>query len=128
MNYSAGACNIGRKEIRRRYALGAIGFIMAALFAYSLYLLHAPAWTYLFSIVPFVIGFEGFYQGYLHFCAGFAAMGVYDLTGSGGKAGKVTNGKDHKKDLSEAAKINGYSIASAAVAAFIVFCMALLFF
>jgi hypothetical protein len=115
MEYTPGVCNIGMNEVRKRYTLAAASFAVTAVILYAILSSSMPHLVLLVSLIPLVIGFEGFYQGYLHFCAGFAAGGIYDFTGSGGSRNRVTDPKAHKKDMRMANKIHAYSILSALV-------------
>ena len=107
--YQPGVCNIGKDEIRQRYALAFMGFMAAAALVSSIILYHLPRWSLIASFIPLVLGFEGFYQARFRFCAGFAAKGIYD-TGDSKK--KVTDPKDHHKDMQKAKQIHLYSIVS----------------
>ncbi len=109
--YNPGVCNIGKNEIRKRYLLGLVGFLVAIVFVYFL---RGSFWVWL-SFFPFMAGFEGAYQGYFKFCAGFARAGIYDFEGSGGKRGKVGSTVGHLKDLVMARKIHIYSFVSSVV-------------
>src|SRR5271157_5416815 len=113
--YIPGVCNIGKNEIRKRYALGLAGFVLAAVVSYCIFSLAIPKWTLVFAFVLLVMGFEGFYQGYFHFCAGFAAAGIYDFAGSGGSRKKVPNSESHRNDMMKAYGIHLYSVVSAIV-------------
>ena len=73
--YQPGTCNIGRAEIRKRYGLAAAAFALAAIASYVILLLGWPGPALLSPFALLLTGFEGFYQGYLKFCAGFAARG-----------------------------------------------------
>ncbi len=119
--YQPGVCNIGKNEIRKRYSLAVIGFMISALAVYTMTLLGWPRLVLLLSFAPLVMGFEGLYQGYFRFCAGFAAAGIYDFAGSGGSRSKVSDSKEHKKDLMKATQIHIYSLASGAVVAVIAY-------
>jgi hypothetical protein len=119
--YKPGVCNIGKNETRKRYAMGAAGFIMAAAFALGTVSAGLPGWVLLVSFIPLVIGFEGAYQGRFRFCAGFAAAGIYDFTGSGGSRKKVTGKEAHRKDMGMAFRIHAYSLVSGAVVAAIIY-------
>ncbi len=114
--YNPGVCNIGRNEIRKRYALALVGFAIAAIVSYAILAFGLPRWVLLISLIPLLMGFEGFFQGYLHFCAGLAAAGVYDFTGSGGTRHKVTDARSHRTDMGKAMHIHAYSIISSAAA------------
>jgi hypothetical protein len=119
--YKPGVCNIGKNEIKKRYALAVVAFIISALVAYSVLLLNWPRLTLFISFIPLVMCFEGFYQGYFKFCAGFAAAGKYDFTGSGNSKNKVADQESHKKDLRKAKQIHLYSIITAAIISIIIY-------
>lgn len=119
--YQPGVCNIGKNEIRKRYGLAVVAFLISALFVFAALLFKLPHWAMLFTIIPLVMGFEGFYQGYFRFCAGFAAAGKYDFTGSGGSAKKVTDLASHRKDLQKAMQIHLYSIISSIIVVAIIY-------
>jgi hypothetical protein len=119
--YQAGVCNIGKNEKRKRYTLAVVGFVIAALAVYAIASLALPRWVYLPSFIPLVLGYEGFYQGYFSFCAGFAAAGISDFTGSGGSRGKVTDQKSHAKDMQKAMQIHIYSIISSIIIVAIIY-------
>src|SRR5271157_5202492 len=104
--YQAGICNIGKNEIRKRYSLAVAAFVVTAIFLYASLSFNLPHWALLFSFIPLVLGFEGVYQGYFKFCAGFAAAGKYDFTGSGDSKGKVTDAGSHMKDMKKATDIH----------------------
>jgi hypothetical protein len=119
--YKPGACNIGKNEIIKRYALGAVG-IVAAMAIISLYVAFSlPRLVLLVCFIPLFLGFEGIYQGYFKFCAGFAARGIYDLTGSGGKRGAVRNSNAHREDMRKAMSINFYSLITAVLLTFLIY-------
>ncbi len=113
--YKPGVCNIGKNEIRKRYAFGAAGFVIAAIISYVVFLLNLSHWALAFVFIALIMGFEGIFQGYFRFCAGFAAAGKYDLTGSGDSKGQVTDPGFHKKDMKKATDIHAYSIISAII-------------
>jgi hypothetical protein len=119
--YEPGVCNIGRNEIRKRYALAAVGFVIAAIASYAIISFNLPRLVLLVSFIPLLMGFEGFYQGYLKFCAGFAAASVYDFTGSGGSRSQVTDPESHKKDMTKAIRIHLYSIISSIIIVAIIY-------
>jgi len=111
--YQSGICNIGQRQTRLRYLLGAIGFAAALLYVYwftgsglsNLYLLAA--------FFPLLIGFEGAIQGRMNFCATYGLTGLYDLRGSGGERGRVEDPEHRKEDREKALMIHGYSIVAA---------------
>ena len=116
VTYEPGICNIGRTEIRKRYSFGAIGFILTvALFYYFMLSGMLTQW-FVLLVIPLFAGFEGLYQGRMHFCAGFAMGGKYDLSGTRKDKGKVTNKTSHRLDITQAMKIHIYSLYSSELA------------
>ncbi len=119
--YKPGVCNIGKNEIIKRYALGGFG-VAAAIAIISLYVTFSlPRLVLLVCFIPLFLGFEGIYQGYFKFCAGFAARRIYDLTGSGGKRGVVRNSDAHREDMRKAMSINFYSLITALLLTFLIY-------
>ena len=119
--YIAGKCNIGKNEIRKRYILSVFGFILTGLLTFFIVYLNLNSIYGFLVFISLVIGFEGFYQGHFKFCAGLAAEGVYDLTGSGGTRGKVNSKKAHNLDIKSAIQIHIYSLISSLPAELAVF-------
>ncbi len=118
--YRPGICNIGINEIRKRYAFGAIGLVLALLLAYLLFSSSSPRIYRLALFIPLFMAFEGFYQGYFGFCVGFATLGIYDFAGSGGGRGKA-NDEQHRTDMARAMAINIYSALSGLAVTLIVY-------
>lgn len=109
--YEPGVCNIGQKERTRRFRVGLVGFAAAAAFTAWVVATGRPP-TYL--VGTFVLstgGFLGYLQARLQFCVGFAAMAQYDLSGSGGDSGTVTEAELRKKDRRRAVELLVYATA-----------------
>lgn len=119
--YQPGVCNIGKNEIRKRYSLAVIGFVITAAIVSLVILSNSPRLWLLVSFISLFLGFEGFYQGYFHFCAGFASAGISDFTGSGGSKRKVNNSEFHKKDMQKAMQIHLYSFVSSVILVTIIY-------
>lgn len=119
--YKPGNCNIGKNEIRKRYALAVAVFVIVVIAFYGIVSLNLPHWSLLLLFIPLIMGFEGFYQGYFHFCAGFAAKGIYDLSGSGGSRNNVTDPESHKKDMKKANQIHMYSVVSSLIIVIVIY-------
>jgi uncharacterized membrane protein len=113
--YQPGVCNIGKNERRKRYGIAVVGFAVTLLVVYLILSFDLPRLVLLLSFIPLAMAFEGFYQGYFRFCAGFAAAGISDLSGSGGSRSKVTNQEFHRKDMQKARQIHIYSIVSSII-------------
>ncbi|HQT44626.1 MAG TPA: hypothetical protein PLO51_01490 [Candidatus Micrarchaeota archaeon] len=119
--YVPGVCNIGKKETRKRYALAAIGLVVTAAFALVVNALALPKLYLLLAFIPLFLTFEGFYQGYFHFCAGFAARRIFDFSGSGGGRGNVADEEAHRQDMEKAKKIHLYTIITSAIITAIIY-------
>jgi uncharacterized membrane protein len=96
--YQPGVCNIGKNERRKRYGIAVVGFAVTLLVVYLILSFDLPRLVLLLS-----------------FCAGFAAAGISDLSGSGGSRSKVTNQEFHRKDMQKARQIHIYSIVSSII-------------
>jgi len=120
-SYRPGVCNIGKNEIRKRYATGFVGLIIAAILVYELVLFSLPTWSLLTCFIPLFLGAEGFYQGYLKFCAGFAARSIFDFSGSSNEKGNVMDKEAHSLDMRKAMRINLYSLVTAAVLTVVIY-------
>ena len=120
-SYRPGACNIGKNEIRKRYATGFVGLIIAGVLVYVIAQFSLPTWSLLACFFPLFLGAEGFLQGYFKFCAGFAARSTFDFSGSSNEKGKVTDKEAHNLDMRKAMRINLYSFVTAAVVSAIIY-------
>ncbi len=112
--YEPGFCNIGYTEQRKRYAFGAVGGILAVTVLVSGTPFSSP-FAAVALFLALVVGFEGTYQGYLQFCAGFAASGVYDVSGDGSDRQDVEDWAARERDVRKARRIHLYSILSAVI-------------
>ncbi len=121
MEYKPGVCNIGKNEIRKRYAFGAAGLAVAVILVYLIVAWGLPKPYLLLSFIPLVMAFEGFYQGYFGFCVAYASKGIFDLGGSGGGYGKVGDKKSHSIDMDRAKMITIYAVVSSLVVAIVVY-------
>ncbi len=120
MLYKAGVCNIGKTEIRRRYAFGIIGFVLAAIILVWMSVSGFSHTWFVLLAIPLFAGFEGTYQGALHFCAGFGMTGRYDFLGTRKEYGKVTSQKEHKADIVMSLRIHAYSLWSTVIAIIVI--------
>jgi hypothetical protein len=107
MEYQPGKCNIGRREQRKRYFLGSSGFTAAGILVilqHFNYLSTAPG-----SVLPVLlfVGFNGFIQGRLNFCAGYGLLGKENSDDSQPEA---TPENSRLQDLLGAAKIQLYAL------------------
>ena len=103
--YQPGVCNIGaeQRRARRLSGLGSFGLAVAIVLAVALDV--APA-TVLPATAPFVFGgWVGIVQDYYGFCVAFGALARYDLSGSGGAPGSVTEAEAVAADRKRALQI-----------------------
>ncbi len=114
--YRAGACNIGRAEIRRRRDAGILGVAVAVAFASVLVAIGAPDWARLLLFVPAAGAAAGLLQARMRFCVSFAISGLRNF-GPLGAPEKVTDAGDHRADLVAAARLVAASVAAGAVVA-----------
>ncbi|MCL4373176.1 hypothetical protein M1384_03890 [Candidatus Parvarchaeota archaeon] len=112
-NYSPGKCNIGPKEIRKRYIGGLAGFVVFVILAIFLSIFKVNYLFFILLAFPLFLGFIGFYQGYKRFCVANAINGVYLISHT--KKGSVKNKALHLVDLKEAGVLITYSLISTAV-------------
>lgn len=110
MEYQPGVCNIGKNERRKRRLAGVLGFLGAAAVVGYVAATDAPT-VYVLGALPLLVGgFVGVLQDYFGFCIGFAALARYDLSGSDGDSGSVTDRDALRKDRQRAVAILAYSI------------------
>lgn len=110
--YQPGVCNIGGAERRKRYAVGAAGFVAAAVTIKAVETLALPSWALLAAALPTFAGFLGVYQARLGFCVGFAAQGVYDVSDDGGEKREVADDAARAADRRRSRRIYAYSAVS----------------
>jgi len=114
--YQPGVCNIGRDERRKRRRLGVLTLLAAGGYVLAILVTNRPA-TLLLGAFPLLFGgVLGLLQDRLGFCAGFAALARYDLSGSGGSAGKATDREALRTDRLRAVQIAAGAAAIAAIA------------
>lgn len=103
--YQPGACNIGatQQRARRLSGIGSFGIAVGIVVAVVLSVLPESA---LVATAPFVFGgWVGLIQDYAGFCVAFGALARYDLSGSGGSTGAVSDREAVRADRKQAVKI-----------------------
>ena len=119
--YQPGVCNIGKVEQRKRYGLGLAGaagtVILSALLFMNIISIIGLAGVFITALIMS----EGFVQGYMNFCAGFASRGIYDVSESGEEKEDVEDEKQRKQDKIKALQIHLYSVSGALVVTATVF-------
>lgn len=81
--YEPGVCNIGPAEISRRRRAGIVGSLLTLGLLIILVALDLPPVARLVLFFPAAVAASGFIQAQLKFCAGFAALGVFNFGGAG---------------------------------------------
>lgn len=77
--YESGVCNIGPAEIAYRRRWGHLGLGVTIVLFVALLWTGAPHWTRILLALPVGASAVGYLQAYLHFCAAFGAMGVFNF-------------------------------------------------
>jgi len=111
--YIPGKCNIGGKEIQKRYLAGLVGFVIAAIISFFLSFFRLNYLLFILLIFPMFLGFIGFYQGYKRFCIANAISGIYVFSDT--KKGSIKDKISHRIDLKKARILIAYSLISAAI-------------
>jgi len=78
-DYQPGTCNIGPAEIAYRRRWGHLGLVVTILLLALLVWTGAPHWTRILVALPAAASAVGYLQAYLHFCAAFGALGVFNF-------------------------------------------------
>jgi len=118
--YQPGVCNIGRDERRARRLAGVAGFVAAVGYVAAALWFDLPNSYLLGVFAPLFGGFVGIFQDYFRFCVGFAALARYDLSGSSGEAGSVTDADALRRDRRRALQILAYAAVAAGLVTAIV--------
>jgi hypothetical protein len=116
-SYVPGVCNIGAAERAQRRLSGWIGLAVTLVAEALFILLRVPAGWRLFLFLPAALGATGFLQDAMHFCAGFAMQGVFNLGPNVGKTDTVAQAEFRRKDRAKAMQIAGLSALIGAVVA-----------
>ena len=124
--YEPGVCNIGAGEQRRRYALGAVSFAATLLLLFAVYATALPPVLLLATFVPLFGAAEGYVQGRARFCAGYAVLGVYDVSDVGDDRREVADPDARRTDRRRALRIHAAAGATALVGALAVYGVGLL--
>jgi hypothetical protein len=115
--YIPGVCNIGKAEVRRRWAVGWAALIATVvLWGAFVALRIAPPWR-LLTFVPAAVAAIGFLQAAWHFCAKFGLGGVFNIGPKIGATDTVEQAEDRRKDRRRALVIIGLSLLIGGVVA-----------
>ncbi|MEP7378613.1 MAG: hypothetical protein ABI725_03525 [Chloroflexota bacterium] len=106
--YESGVCNIGRAEIAYRRRWGHLNLLATIVLLVALIWTGAPHWTRILLALPAGASAVGYLQAYLHFCAAFAARGVFNF-GDRRDLTRVTDEQARTRDRLRALQIFGAS-------------------
>jgi hypothetical protein len=108
--YVPGVCNIGEADVRRRKAIGWT-WLLATIVLFAVFRLpQTPASWHLILIRPAAISSAGFLQARMHFCAYFAALGIFNFGEDFSKKETVQQAEFRAKDRRKALQIIAYSL------------------
>jgi hypothetical protein len=123
--YQPGVCNIGRDERRKRRTIGALTTAAAVGATLFVFATGRPPTMLLLTFPLWFGGFVGFVQDRLGFCVGFGALARYDLSGSGGEAGSVSDAEAVRRDHRRAVEVLAYATVAALAVTALVYGVAL---
>jgi hypothetical protein len=106
--YESGVCNIGPAEIAYRRRWGHVGLAITIVLFVALLVSGAPHWMRIVLALPAGGSAVGYLQAYLHFCAGFATMGVYNF-GDRSQVQRIADAGARRRDQLRALRIFGAS-------------------
>ena len=113
--YRPGVCNIGCDERRKRRLLGVSSVFAAAGYALFVLVSGRPETALVATLPLWFCGFVGLFQHRLGFCVAFGMMARYDLEGSGGNTGTISEAEAVRRDRRRAAEVVGYAALAAVV-------------
>lgn len=119
--YRAGICNIGHDERRRRFYSGIATLLLAVGYTAWVLATDQPAIAFVGTFLLLVGGLLGYLQARMQFCVAFGALARYDLSGSGGEQGTVTEADLRRKDRLRALELLAYAAGLAAAATLFVY-------
>ena len=108
--YEPGVCNIGPAEIAKRRRAGIVGTVATIVLLVILVALGLPPIVRLVLFVPAAVAASGFIQAHLKFCAGFAALGIFNFGGEGERV-KILDPEARARDRRRGRQISFASFA-----------------
>jgi len=122
--YIAGACNIGKGEIRRRQFVAVIGAAITITTAITLLTTDQSKAVRLSIFIPAMIFAIGFVQSRKKFCLAYGLAGTFNF-GSLGDVKRVQSSEDRKADRKTALSILAQSAMLAVAITVVVFALPL---
>ena len=108
--YVPGVCNIGDAEIRKRKRIGWTWLVTTIIVFVVLMIPGMPRGWRLILILTSTISATGFLQARMHFCAYFAALGIFNFGDDFSKKDTVQQAEFRAKDRRKALQIIAYSM------------------
>lgn len=119
--YIPGVCNIGPAEIRLRRWTGHIG-LAATVFLFASYFIAPIGPTFrLLIFFPAAVSAIGYLQAWMHFCAQFGFVGLFNVSTTFGKRESINQQDFRRKDLQKALTIVGLSFLVGTAVSFIAY-------
>ena len=109
--YIPGTCNIGPAEIRTRRRFGHLALVITIGLWAALAVYGVPAPVRFVVALPAAGAAEGYLQAFFHFCAGFAARGVFNFGDKVGQVTEVLDAEARRLDRRHSMRINLASLA-----------------
>jgi lysylphosphatidylglycerol synthetase-like protein (DUF2156 family) len=107
--YVPGVCNIGEADIRKRRRIGWT-WLLTTLVVFAVLLLPGvPRGWRLILVFTSMISATGFLQARMHFCAYFAALGIFSFGDDFSKKESVEKAEFRQKDRRKALRIIAYA-------------------
>ena len=110
--YRAGACNIGRAEIRRRWRTGHLVLLIALALYAVLVLVHAPPLVRFVVAAPVAVSAACYLEAALKFCVRFGIMGLFNFGALGAEA-TVADLEARARDRRRAMQLSAASLVVA---------------
>jgi hypothetical protein len=108
--YVPGVRNIGEADVRKRKAIGWT-WLAATIVLFAVFRLpQTPASWHLILILPATVSAAGFLQARMHFCAYFAALGIFNFGKDFRSKESVQQAEFRAKDRRKALQIIAYSL------------------
>jgi lysylphosphatidylglycerol synthetase-like protein (DUF2156 family) len=107
--YVPGVCNIGDADVRRRRRIGWTWLLTTLVVLAVLLLPGVPHGWRLTLVFTSMISATGFIQARLHFCAYFAALGIFNFGNDFSKKDTIQQAEFRAKDRRKAMQIIAYS-------------------
>ncbi len=120
IEYVAGSCNIGPREIRRRQLVGGIGLFLTISTIFGFSHQHASHLARFGVFLPALIMSIGYLQGRKKFCLAFGLSGLFNF-GKLGNTRRVISESDRKIDRQAAIRLLLQAVGLAALVTALVF-------